>query len=664
LALLIVVGAAVGGATFTDRFERAVKPEFAGFGDARTAKLQLWITPPAYTGLAPLFPKALPSSPDNDAAEAAPPPLKAPAGSVLSAQVSGGRGTAELIIDEKRIAFDRIDDRNSKLTHALAAGGTVEIRQNGDRLGAWSIEIVADQPPVVAFSAPPAATARNALRMAFRASDDYGLDKVAAEIRRTYEGGEVTGKELVELALNLPGLNVRKADEIAFQDLTPHHWAGLPVVMRLRATDGAGQTSYSKDARLVLPEREFRHPVAQAIIGQRKRLTTEPERRRSIVQALREIAARPGAFDHRVATFLALITSSARLISEPEKTAIPPVREVLWDTALGVEDGRLSIFERNLRQAQRDLMKAMSENASDHELQRLLNEFERALNQFLRAMAQQMRNRPQDEQFLPVDPRTRMLESTDIQRMLKQIRDLLRAGERRAAREMLAQLRNLLENLRAGRMRAGNQRSRAANQAVSRLQDLIRRQSKLLERTFRRSQGRMTRPGAEASGKDARSQRALRQTLKQLRDMLARMGIDMKNGKGPGKAFGLADQAMGESAGALDSNLPGEAVGPQGRALDALQQLGRGMMQQMRNQFARGSGLGMQPRFNPLRQRRDPLGRYMPGDDGFDSSDVEIPDQGTVERAQCILDELRRRAGQRFRPRFELEYIDRLLQRF
>jgi uncharacterized protein DUF4175 len=35
-----------------------------------------------------------------------------------------------------------------------------------------------------------------------------------------------------------------------------------------------------------------------------------------------------------------------------------------------------------------------------------------------------------------------------------------------------------------------------------------------------------------------------------------------------------------------------------------------------------------------------------------------------MQKAREILDELRRRAGERDRPQFERDYIDRLLQRF
>jgi len=197
---------------------------------------------------------------------------------------------------------------------------------------------------------------------------------------------------------------------------------------------------------------------------------------------------------------------------------------------------------------------------------------------------------------------------------------------------------------------------------------LIRRQNELMERTFRESQSRAGAPPPGQSQAGAATQRALREALQRLREMLARgqqPGGQQPGQEGPGQALGRAGRAMEGATGALDRNAPGDAVGPQGQAIDALQQAGRSMIQQMMNQMARGQGPGMQQRFNPLNMRRDPLGRYLPGQDGMNTrGDVKIPDESAVQRAQRIFDELRRRSSQRFRPRFELDYIDRLLQRF
>jgi len=139
---------------------------------------------------------------------------------------------------------------------------------------------------------------------------------------------------------------------------------------------------------------------------------------------------------------------------------------------------------------------------------------------------------------------------------------------------------------------------------------------------------------------------------------MGRMGEEMR------QALDGAERAMGEAAEALDQDSPGDAVGPEGQALNQLQQFGRGMMQDLLDRFAREPGMPQDGRANPGQQRRDPLGRPLPNEGDVDTSDVGIPDQADTQRARQILDELRRRASQRERPRFELDYINRLLERF
>ena len=63
-------------------------------------------------------------------------------------------------------------------------------------------------------------------------------------------------------------------------------------------------------------------------------------------------------------------------------------------------------------------------------------------------------------------------------------------------------------------------------------------------------------------------------------------------------------------------------------------------------------------------QDRDPAGRPLNGLGGLDGRDVSIPQASDVQRSREILDELIRRAGERFRPLIERDYIERLLRRF
>jgi hypothetical protein len=154
-----------------------------------------------------------------------------------------------------------------------------------------------------------------------------------------------------------------------------------------------------------------------------------------------------------------------------------------------------------------------------------------------------------------------------------------------------------------------------------------------------------------------------------LRRMLGEMMRKMGEGQGEiPQPFGRAERAMRDAAEALKQGQPGQAVGPQTDALDQLQQAMQSMAEQMQNQMT-GEGEGEpqgRPDMNAPRQRvdRDPLGRPLSGSGNYDLGDVKIPDQGELQKTREILDELRRRAGDRARPEIERDYIDRLLKRF
>ncbi|HEY5347453.1 MAG TPA: DUF4175 family protein, partial [Rhizomicrobium sp.] len=58
--------------------------------------------------------------------------------------------------------------------------------------------------------------------------------------------------------------------------------------------------------------------------------------------------------------------------------------------------------------------------------------------------------------------------------------------------------------------------------------------------------------------------------------------------------------------------------------------------------------------------QQDPLGRGAAGV----GSTIKIPEASDMARARSILQELRKRAGERGRSQQELDYIDRLLKQF
>jgi hypothetical protein len=154
--------------------------------------------------------------------------------------------------------------------------------------------------------------------------------------------------------------------------------------------------------------------------------------------------------------------------------------------------------------------------------------------------------------------------------------------------------------------------------------------------------------------------------LKKFEQMMK--GMMPGNSKGM-RSLGQAGRAMDGAARSLGQGQPGPAVGQQGQALEALRRAGQGMMQQMMSRFGRGSGIGMNPQFNPMGTMRDPLGRDWLDEEGNNGDGqhpgrFKIPGGRMLKRVMDIQDELRKRLGERDRPDQELDYIERLLKRF
>ncbi|UCH72984.1 MAG: TIGR02302 family protein [Rhodospirillales bacterium] len=639
---------------------------------ARQAKLDAWLTPPEYTGKPPVF---LAGGSEQKVPDG---PITAPQGSVLVAQVSDA-GSAPIVVTPNGPAegdlFDATAEDSYRARVPLEQDGQIEILLEGRALGAWDVVIIPDQAPTAAFLGEPGETALAALRIDFEAHDDYGLASVTATIRRP-DSSAIDG-ETITFELPLPGLNETDAAGTGYQDLTPHPWAGLPVEIRLTARDGLGQRGTSGAISIVLPERIFTHPVAREIIAERKRLSAEPEAARDTVgAALSAIARRTDAYDGDVVVFMALNAASRRLKYSSAADVVESVQELLWDTALRLEDGELSLAARELRRLQDELMQALANDASDEELARLMDELEAALNELLDALA---RMQPQDMEGLPFDPEALAMTREDLKNLFDRMRELAQNGAKDAARQMLAELQNLLENLQAGRMGQAPPQFQQGMQMLDALQELIQGQQELLDRTYNEAQRRgqqqqggedgrqQGQPGQQGqrgqrgqSGDGDSVETALQEALRrQLGEIMRQLGE--VTGEIP-RQFGRAEGAMRRSTDSLRADQPGAAVPPQTEALDQLREGARAATEQLMQQFG-GMQAGIRPgQPTPQFGQQDPLGRRNEGNQGMTQGDVEIPSESDIQRARRILEELRRRAGERDRPPVERDYIERLLE--
>jgi uncharacterized protein (TIGR02302 family) len=670
LAILLLLGAVDAGGAWRQRLERAVVPMLASGAPAVRPNLEIWVTPPQYTGLPPRFLRP-----------GIPLPVPIPTGSTLLAQVHGGSAAPALAIDGGSRAFKTIDKDDFEASVRLVRGRLLTVRQAGTTLGRWPIAIIPDTPPKIAFSRPPTATPHAALRIDYDASDDYGVETVAAVISRLGDkspggkspggkspGGKSPGgkpAQVLKIALPLPGLHLKEAKATAYEDLTANPWAGLPVEIRLLAIDALGQQGESSPVRMILPERVFHNPVARAIIEERKELVKNPSSRPQVAEILGDLRQERHLYGNDTLAFLGMRVAQEELRHQRGPQMLAEVEKLMWDTALRIEDGGLSVSERQLRRIEQRLQDALARNAPDAKIERLMNQLQQALNRYLRQLAKNLARHP--EQAAPPPEGSQTLTARALERMLDEARQLARSGARDQARALLSQLQNMLENLRT--QPVPQRGVRQAEQIMHNMREMMRQQKSLLDRSFRAAQqgkpGTMPQPGnngqpGSASGAAAGQQEALRQALAA---MMRQLGGEMGQVPDP---LGRAERAMQNAVGALRRGLPGAAVAPQTDALDQLQQAARQLARQMESRLGGQPGYWQAMPGSPMdrAQGRDPFGRPPSNYGTYDEGDVRIPDKSRMHKAREILDELRRRAGEPSRPRIERDYIERLLKQF
>jgi hypothetical protein len=322
-----------------------------------------------------------------------------------------------------------------------------------------------------------------------------------------------------------------------------------------------------------------------------------------------------------------------------------------WPLALQLEDEALELARRRLEAAKDALKDALENGASDSEIERLTEEMRAALQQYLQALAQSGQE-PSDEGRPPSE----VVNSADLDAMLDSIRDLAKSGAEGAARQALADLENLLDNLRlpnrggkGGEGRAGEGQDGGPTGKAG---DLIGRQRELADKSFERGQKR------GALGDDlGEEQGGITGDLSDLMKSLDGADETADPDGGAARALDRALNAMRRSEEALRAEEFDSANEAMERAIVALREgaesLARAQGAEARAR-AGNEGQGGSP-------MRDPLGR--PIGDSYGQG-VDVPEKSDAQRTRELIEELRRRLSEGDRTEDEIKYLERLLERF
>lgn len=673
-------------------------------------RIDAWVTPPAYTGKPPIF---LTTPVIDNNAKQATATFTVPQGSDVSLRVTGGSGEETLSFADKSgnaraidptgpqaaaIKAAAVNPATPKLrqfTGKLTADGTLTLKSGEANLGQWAFAVIPDKPPTIRFVGEPKRAVNGAFELNYQIDDDYGAAtaKAVFSLADPAAPGAHPLYGPPEMPLALPRHGGKANAAKTTKDLTEHVWAGASIKLSLVATDDAGHTATSETKTIMMPERPFANPLARAVIEQRRLLALDANGKPRVLDLMDAITLRPEDTFDTMSHYLAIMSARSRLKMSDSDDQLRSEVAYLWEIALGIEEGNLSAAEKRLRQAQQALQDAIKRGASDEEIEKAMKELREAMNEFLQEFAERAKQNPNAPQM---QQNGRELRQSDIDRMMDQIENLAKSGDRDKAQELLSQLENMMNNLQAGRQQQGGEQDSEMRQQMDKLGEIMRRQQEMMNDTYRmdqmqRGQGQrdqdqqqqdgdqqlggqdQDKPGpgddrdplarkkqmtaqefADAMKQLQEGQGQLQSELDKLKKGLEGMGMQPNEGFGEaGKSMGNAEKSLGEGEG-------DQAVGHQGRALEALRKGAKEMMKQL--QAMQGDQGGSQEGGRQQDADRDPLGRPRAsrGPDFGDS--VKVPDEIDVQRARQILEAIRKRLGNALSPDIERSYLERLLE--
>jgi uncharacterized protein (TIGR02302 family) len=650
-------------------------------------RVDAWVTPPAYTGKPPVILSAA----NREAGPTDAGPMPVPAGSTLLVRSSGG--TIDVVVGGgvTEVASAEPAPKGTNERHFKIAGdGTAHVRAPAGQ-PLWKFAATPDRAPTISLTKDPERQARGSLQMSYKLEDDYGVTEARAQFAARpgdKPAGAAEPRPLFEppqFPLVLPNARTRNGVGQTVKDLSEDPYAGAEVTLTLTAKDEAGNTGRSEPFKMRLPERLFTKPLARALIEQRRILALDANQNSQVYAALDALMIAPELFTPEAGHYLGLYSVARQLEAARTDDSMREVVASLWSLAVTVEDGNITDVDKALRAAQEALKQALERGASDEEIKKLTDNLRAALDNFLRQLAEQNRNNPQ-QLARPLDPNTKMLSQQDLKNMLDRMERLSKSGDKDAARQLLEQLQQMLENLQMAQ--PGQSGDNDMEQALNELGDMIRKQQQLRDKTFKQGQDsrrdrQRGKQGDQGMGELQQDQQGLRDRLKQLQEELAKRGMSQgqrgqkgqrgeqgqqgqQGDQGDGEdGLDQADSAMGDAGGKLGEGNAEGAVDSQGKALEALRKGAQSLAEAMQQGDGEqpGNGLGNPNSRQPGSANNvDPLGRPLRHNEFNDDMTVKIPGEIDVQRVRRILEELRRRLADPARPQIELDYIERLLK--
>lgn len=531
LLLLLATGVVVAGNDAPARLGAAFAPPAWPFAGPR---VNVWITPPAYTGEAPAL--LIPGV-----------PVSVLIGTKLSVILDGS--TDAIRLGGKNLPETVLGEKSRRADGVINASGTLSIGPWWHRLGHWRITAMPPAAPVLRFD--PIGLDNGAIKLSWAASDPYGLASLAVAIHPPgYPDALPEGAALP--AATGPGQ--------ARLDARDSPYGGIAVALTLQAVSLAGVSTTTTPQTVILPSIALHDPTAIVLSIIRQNLALTPGQSPAMAgQMMRVAQTPPSAISYSADAQLAELAAALRIHATSPRSAVNRLLALVKQ----IEAGPDFAPSQALAQAAEKLLQALAHGPLDaNTLNKLLQAMQQALAQHLAAIRPAASGQS-GAQF----------DTSVLNRMAEKIAADEKAGRTQQAAAELQQLARTLQALQTARPMSAAQaaQAQAAAQATKNLAQLIQEQAALLDKT------------AKGNATPA-SQGQLQSSLKGIAQALDKAGIPGVPGIGP------AAQAMATAQTALARQNNRDAQTAEAAAIKNLQKAAAALQNSAQPSLSLGAG--------------------------------------------------------------------------
>lgn len=682
IVMLFFCSAVLFGRASSEQSLLVTLQDLASGTTGQTVSYEAWAEPPAYTGFPSIYLNKI--EPEKL--------LQLPEGTEIVLRNYSG-----IELDIVSELSDLAEDNRKLSTESsfkLSKSGRLVLQSGYKTIAQWDIDMIPDMPPSVTLTNEISRTVQGSIQIPYATSDDYGITSGVVEITLDFDkvdqryGLSADPETLVPIKFDLPvpfHVDVTDFTETAVENLAEHPWAGLPVKITLSVTDAAGQTGTIEPVFIRMPGKRFFDTLAGALAEQRRDILWNRANVDRAAMILKTLTYLPQDGFPNTRAYL-MVRTVIRRIGYTEVQPIADAMQVdmaetLWRAALLLEDGDLSDAAERLKRAQERLSEAMKNGATDEEIAELVDELRKATDEYLRQLAQNAQ--PQEQQA--GNENTQQVSPEMIQEMMDRIQELMEQGRMDEAQALMDQLQQLLENMQV--TQGDPQNGEPSENSSEGLQDTLQEQQELADENFQQMQDEFNRnqdgqnqegeqqgqnqEGQQQgqSGQQPGAQSDLAERQEALRDMmdqqLGNLGTDdSEAGQAARDALREAERQMGKARDNLEQGRGSDALDNQADAVEALRN-GMRQLNEANQQDARGqSREGQQNSETVGPDGQDPLGRSTKNPRNAQTNKRLLQSSEQLQRSKDILKEIRRRTGERERPQQELDYLERLLDRF